>query len=1105
MKSRKQQNAQSPAAARRLLANRPLAAIATLLLLVTATLVIVPLFVDFASIKQKIQTEVHKQTGGRINYQDMVLSLLPLPSLELHQVKLLIPDRVEVKAAALRISPRILPLFSGNLQLAGIELDRPQLSLQLTQTKAAKAEPPPAPAQPSQHPTLTGLPTDLLTSIEPLAQAFDGLKIRIDSGRMAIFSLQQKLLNIEDLNLLLDLSLNGADSAQAGLTARLSTLDLYHRDRHETAKDLIFNGSVQLADSGLQVKITHLLLAEPKIALKGKVSLSSSPSGISLALSGNDIDVDATRKTVLALAGDSDPTTREIFDYLRGGRAAQISFSSHGKTLSELGELNNMLIKGRLEEGKISIPPIKLDLTEVIGDVVIDRGVLHGSGLAARLNHSTGKNGSLHIGLTKENQLFQLELTLNADLAETKPIVQRLVEAPAFTSMLAKIDNLHGSGHGKLTLGDSLDDLSVGVEVDQVNLSANYREVPLPISITRGRLAFHDNKLNLGELAGTLGRSKFADLSCRFLFAKEPSLELDSGPADLDMTELYPWLISPQALGDRLQELKRAAGRIQLSSLKLEGPLDRPSQWHFAAKGSLHNLRLDTPLFPDTVSFAKGEFSIDNKQLSFKKLKVAGQDAKLVASGSLEGLSLSPRRIDLLLDGRMGPKMLDWLFKTIEVPEFYAIRAPLDISEGRLSWQPEQTIVFNGQLAMDKGPKLTADIEYGPDRLQLHRLSIKDQYSAAELVFDRNSNERNLKFTGRLRHETLQTIFSNDRFNSGGLEGEFSVSIPQNGLAMATAAGHLAGENLPILLTSGDMVNIDHINLQADGSRVKTAISRLTWKNLVWEPIEGTLFFNRDMAHIQLDNAKLCGIDAFGTFSATGTEYSFNMALKGKGLDVTESYSCLTEGRVKATGRLDFSSTLRGQGKLDELIEGMQGPLQMTFSNGVIEQDKLVARTLEVLNVSEIVKGRLPNLDSTGLSYSTMTLAGQFQKGKLAIDTFHMNGDTLELVGYGTIDLDQETIDAQLLAAPFKTVDTIVKYIPGVNYLLGGSLVTIPMSIDGSLDDPKVTILSASAVGSSLYNLAERTVTSPFRLLKKIIPKTKTKEKFAPVQEDTGR
>lgn len=173
---------------------------------------------------------------------------------------------------------------------------------------------------------------------------------------------------------------------------------------------------------------------------------------------------------------------------------------------------------------------------------------------------------------------------------------------------------------------------------------------------------------------------------------------------------------------------------------------------------------------------------------------------------------------------------------------------------------------------------------------------------------------------------------------------------------------------------------------------------------------------------------------------------------------------------------------------MDGLVNRLEGPLEMKLSNGLITQNKLVSRILEVLNVTEIVKGRLPDLATTGFAYTTMTLDGEFQNGKLIIHKFFMNGETLSLVGNGEIRLEDQTLDIQLLAAPLKTVDTIIKHIPGVNYLLGGSLIAIPVGITGSLDDPRVEVMSPSAIGSSLYDLAERTITSPFKLLEKINP-----------------
>jgi len=1020
-----------------------LGSIVTLSLLMAAAMLLLPWLIDPASIKQKIQTVLTEQTGGRVDYQGIGLSYFPRPSLELHQVTLAIPDVAEGTIAALRLSPKFFPLLTGDLHLAKLELDSPQFSLELPDQK-----PEGIPSQPS--PSIV-LGKNLPSAIAPLGLVIAGLKLQIDNGQLVIARSKQKLVVLKGLSL---------------------------------------NGSVQMVGDGITVRLDRLALAEPALALTGDLTLAPTTPAITLNLSGTDIDVDATRRTALALAGDTSPI-KNIFDYLRGGRVPQISFTFHGENPSELGDLNNILIKGQLQDGKVSIPEINLDLTEVVGEVVIGKGVLQATGLQAHLDKSTGSEGSLKMGLTKENDLFQLDLMVGADLANTRSILQRVVRAPAFTAELEKITNLQGTGQGKLTLGDRLSDINAKIEVSELRLSADYQRVPLPITIAEGRLTFSKKQLSLDKFSGSLGQSRFADFSCLFLWDKNLSLDVGSGRFDLDMAELYPWLASLQGLREKLKEVKRMTGRLELSALNLKGEVDRPSEWKFTSTGTVQDLSVDTALLPNGINLASGGFKVDTHQLTFKKFKTSSQDAAFILSGSLKGFPHRLERIDLSLDGSMGPQSVEWLSDKLKMPRSYAIHAPLSISAAQISWQPESIASFKGSVSIEKGPAIVADVDYRPGQLQVNRLHIKDQYSDAGMVIDLNKDQHDFKFAGKLQHETLQTLFVDPRFKSGRLEGDFTVTVPQSGQAKVTTTGRLTGENLPVLLSSGDTVNFEQIALKADGPQVKVDITKLTWKNFTWEPVEGTVSFDGDRADFMLAGAKLCGIHSLGSFSYTGDEFSLDMTLQGKNLDVATSYTCLTEGRVKATGRLDFSSRVTAKGKMAELVKDLKGPLQMTLSNGVIERDKLVARTLEVLNVTEIVKGRLPNLDTTGLAYTTMTLQGEFKNGKLLIHKYFMDGETLNLIGSGEIRLEEKNLEVQLLAAPFKTVDTIVKYIPGVNYLLGGSLVAIPISITGVLGDPKVEVMSASAVGASLYNLAERTIKSPLKLFETIIPRGK--------------
>ncbi len=973
-----------------------LVSFATMALLSATAILVVPRLSDLAAIKQKIQAVVSERTGGQLDYQEIGFTYLPGLSIELRQVTLVIPDLAKGRVAALRIAPQFLALLSGNIRLARVEFDAPQVSLDLPEQKPQGTPAPPL--------AFAGLGKRAALAIAPFGPVIAGLEIQVYNGKLAISEGKHLLLEITGLDLQFGVTEVNLDSARVGLETKISDLTIYGNGRQETVKGLNLNGSVQMAGDKMTAEIDRLTLSEPALALTGELTLAPTTPAITLNLAGTNIDVDATRKTALALAGGATPI-KEIFDYLRGGKIPRISFTARGENPAQLGDMNNILIKGQLQDGKVSVPAVKIDLTEVVGDVVITGGVLQGSGLSARLDKSTGRDGTLEIGLTREHNLFKLELMLSADLAESQSLLKRVVRVPSFTAELEKITNMQGTAHGKLTLGNSLSSITSTIEVSELRLTADYQGLPLPITITHGQVAFSKERLDLDKLNGSIGHSQLTELSCQFLWDEDLSLGISSGQFDLDMAELYPWLASRQGFRDKLHTLTQVTGRVALSAVDFKGKVDRPSEWQFKSTGTVHELGVDSESFPDSIRIASGRFTIDTQQLTFDKLQIAGQDAALSLSGRLGGFPGRLERIESRLDGSMGPKSVKWLSEKLKVPTSYALHAPLTLSKAQVSWQPDATVSFNGLVQIDKGPAITADIDYRPDELQIKQLHIKDQYSDARVVFDLNKEQRNLQFTGKLQHETLQTLFVDGQFGAGGVAGDFAVGIPQTESAAVTTTGQLTGENLPILLSPGDTVHIARITLQADGPKVTFDINKLQRKSLTLDPVAGTVSFDRHRADVRLDRAKLCGINSLGLFSFAREELSLDMTLEGKNLDVATSYTCLTEGRVKATGRLDFSSKIKAKGKMNNLVKGLTGPLQMTFSNGVIEQDILVSRILEVLNFTEIVKGRLPDLGATGLAYTTMTLKGKFENGKFLIDKFSMDGETLGLVGSGEIRL----------------------------------------------------------------------------------------------------
>jgi hypothetical protein len=944
-----------------------------LLLLLLAGLLLVGQYLSSPTVINKIQQVVAEQAGIKLEFQAIELDYFPQPAIVLQQVNLTIPDYGQGKVDEISLSPVILSLLVGDLRLGRLSLEKPEFSLNVPVSKSQKS-----PASSGQD---DGLEASLAEIFAILGQVSTGFELVISEGQLNVGRDQQLLIEAGDLDL--HLALAGTDSRKASVTLRskAAVLNVRRNGHKEALKGAELNGSVAIDGDTINLTLKHLALEEPGLELSGNIEQASGTPSVTLDVSGKNIDVDETRRIALALAGDVE-LVDEIFKYLRGGTVAQINVRSQGRTAVELGQLKNLRIEGKLQNGSVSIPEIELDLSETAGDVLVADGILQGTNMSTRLEGSTGHDGTLKVGLADVDDLFQLELMLSADLAQAKQILERIVVNPEFIEEVKRITRLQGTGIGKLTLGDSFNDLNAEVAVSDLNFTADYQRLPFPIKVTSGQVAFAKNLVNLKDWQGNVGDSEFSELSSK--------IDLASGDKDV---------------------------------------------------------------------------------------------------------SQGPGRIEVGLDGTLEEDLVKWLSEAFELPQVYMIRSPVKLSAAELDWLQGAKATFKGDISVKDGPDLVLDLVWQPAQLNIHSLKLKDQHSDADLSLDYGASGIALSFNGALQHETLNALFVKQDFGKGRVEGDFSIKKPLSKQPWILATGHLQASNLLFRLPSGEELAIKQAAMSANDDQVEVDLSKLSWQDMTWDPVKATLDFSEDTPRIRVAEANLCGLNAPGVWTIDGENLALDVKLNGKALDVTTVSTCVEHEQVIMTGTLDFSGQISGQGQFDELITVLQGPLEATFSNGLIKQGKTLARVLEVLNVTEIVKGRLPSLSSTAFAYTTIELQGEFQGGKLLVKKLSMDGETLEVLGQGEIDLVQKTVNIELLAAPFKTVDTVVKNIPGVNYLMAGSLVAIPVAIKGPLDDPKVRVLSASSIGSSLLRLGERTIKSPLKLIETFTPQGDSRDK----------
>jgi hypothetical protein len=242
---------------------------------------------------------------------------------------------------------------------------------------------------------------------------------------------------------------------------------------------------------------------------------------------------------------------------------------------------------------------------------------------------------------------------------------------------------------------------------------------------------------------------------------------------------------------------------------------------------------------------------------------------------------------------------------------------------------------------------------------------------------------------------------------------------------------------------------------------------------------------------VNIEEAILCGISTPGVVKIIDQELSFDIRPVFRSPDFEPTAKCLLGQEIRAKGDFELKGRIFAQGKPEDLFKAMEGNIELHAKDGRIDYAPGLVRIIEFLNVTEIYRGKLPDLRKEGLPYNRVTIKVTLQKDKMIVKEWTLDGPTMEIVGQGEIDLSEQTMKLNVLVAPLKTVDRIIKLIPLVNYIFAGTLVTIPIKVQGNLKDPIVTPLSPSAIGSELLGMMKRTLGLPFKVIEPLMPRKK--------------
>jgi hypothetical protein len=250
-------------------------------------------------------------------------------------------------------------------------------------------------------------------------------------------------------------------------------------------------------------------------------------------------------------------------------------------------------------------------------------------------------------------------------------------------------------------------------------------------------------------------------------------------------------------------------------------------------------------------------------------------------------------------------------------------------------------------------------------------------------------------------------------------------------------------------------------------------------------------------------DSMLCSLPVEGTLQWTDIYSQKNFTLEtpeGESLLFEEFLPCLGVEKKFIEGSFDISATLT---KINTDLTA--GKFSLKSEKGTLWRLVFLSKIFQLINFTDLYNGLLKE----GFPYTLLDLNGHIENNLLIFDKAVIEGEGLDLIIQGSINLKNAEANLTVFIVPLKTIDTIIQNIPlfgnVITRLVGGKkghIITIPVEVSGNIKDPEVKLLSTKAVGKATIDFILDTITFPLDILPKF--PVETEEPLAEEEKGTN-
>ncbi len=845
-------------------------------------------------------------------------------------------------------------------------------------------------------------------------------------------------------------------------------------------------------------------LPEIKVRGKGKVyGIGTKGMGLDAEASSSVFDI-ADGRRFIPFRIITPSVSDSLFRAEGSGPAQILSVKLSGKIpeikhCDQLQYAHTLMVEMRINGARLKLPWNLPALEGLKGHLLFKGGHLNLKEVEGRVFHSSIDRAHGIFYELLQVPTLEIHSEGRLDLSDLPSLVKTDAFDRDSEEALAPISSLSGRAQYQISLNGKLKaplhfKHQGGYLLSRVHLT--HSQIPFPIQIDEGKLNLSNDDLQWSGAKVEFGNSSFLmDGSWKKGGASEVTAK---GKVDLkNLLALSQSPLLPKETRSKTGEIKSLSGTGQLSFKGRRATLHQPFSYEleFAPKEASLLLKGAT----DPLLFREGSLSLSNLGATLSKLKIQSLNSSLTFDGTVK-----QGELNLLTSGSIDLKNIHAMLQLPLFPD--SMRTPADEIQN-LAGSAELRLNWSGRA--EDGVRAIREGE-----IRLKGVSLRHQKIPVPLS----------QIEGRI-------LFSPQQIRCDGLKGKLgdsslTLTSVSTRLASPAKAGTIKADSgvtrrLSFQLSSSHL-DLDPLFPEREKKTPtsfetlrewlsswviegKVDIEQAKYRNLHCQDLKFEMKMVDGKLLIHPFQLKANGGDLWGEGWIEPAEKGIRFEIKPR-LSNMEAVAFLRillprgeEEKMWVTGRVYIDQVqLRGEGEnFQKMKESLQGGLRLELENGVIERGNILAKIFSILNVSQLFKGRLPDLKTKGLPYQRISANIQVKEGVAFTEDFLVDSDAMRITIVGKVDLGKNLIDAKIGVHPLVTVDTVLSHIPIAGYILTGkdkAFLSYVYEVKGDLNDPKIEAVPIKSLGEGFFGIIKRLVETPLRPFQKTPTQNKKKE-----------